>query len=254
MNFNVALFVATFLIMTSLFAVVVTVSRRQRQAKDEELRQAASARGWKFEAVTEKGYRVHRWSGTTEGVSWIAEQLRHTAGGNKRSRRRHISRWHAAYRPGINGAIIAMGLPTGKEDLGGTAIGAGDGFFAKMAQKAAGFAFDKAVDVYFGAEAGQQVDAGSMHRIDAEKIPGFILMAADTDEAARVLALGLQQSLIDATRDKASALSDEDRPWVLLRPNAISLARMELYRDVTEVERFTRAGVALTRSFKFGHR
>jgi hypothetical protein len=29
---------------------------------------------------------------------------------------------------------------------------------------------------------------------------------------------------------------------------------MELYRDVAEVERFTRAGVALTHAFKFGRR
>jgi hypothetical protein len=68
------------------------------------------------------------------------------------------------------------------------------------------------------------------------------------------LAQGLQQTLIDGTSDKASALSDDDRPWVLLRPNAISLARMKRLRDVTEVERFTRAGVTLTRSFRFGHK
>jgi hypothetical protein len=254
MSFNVAILVATAIIMTSLFGVAILFSRRQRQAKEDEIRQASSARGWKFEIVVDKGYRIHRWRGTTDGVSWVAEQLQHTAGGNNRSRRRHISRWHGSFSPGIAAPILAMGLPKGKESLGGTTIASGDGFFAKMAQKAAGFAFDKAVDLYFGAEIGNEVDAAAMHRVDGEKIPGFIIMAADKEEGSRMLAQGLDSALLAGTSDKASALSDEDRPWILLRPDSISLARMELYRDVAEVERFTRAGVALTHAFKFGRR
>lgn len=248
---NVAVVLAAFIIMTSVFVLIAVTSRRQRQAKEDEMRQAASARGWKFESVLEKGYRVHRWSGSTDGIAWVAESLRHTAGGNKRSRRRHISRWHGTFSPGINGAIAAMGVPKGKEVMG-EGIAQGEGFIVRLAQKAAGFAFDKALDMYFGEQAGKEVDAGTMHRVDGQRVPGMIIMAADKDEGTRVLAQGLERALLDGTRDQSSALSDEDRPWILLRPHALSLARMETFRDATELERFTRAGISLTRAFKFG--
>jgi hypothetical protein len=79
-------------------------------------------------------------------------------------------------------------------------------------------------------------------------------MAADKDEGARVLTRGLGKALVDASNDKSSVLSNEARPWILLRPNAVSLARMERFRDTAEIEQFVRAGVALTRAFKFGRR
>ena len=63
----------------------------------------------------------------------------------------------------------------------------------------------------------------------ANKIPGFIVMAEDKDEGARILAQGFEQAIVDASNDKASVLSNDDRPWILLRPNGISLARMERY-------------------------
>lgn len=41
-------------------------------------------------------------------------------------------------------------------------------------------------------------------------------------------------------------------PWVLVQTEGISMARMEWFRDVGEVDQFIRAGVALTRAFRFG--
>jgi hypothetical protein len=38
----------------------------------------------------------------------------------------------------------------------------------------------------------------------------------------------------------------------LLRPKAVSLARMDRFRDIDELDGFVRAGVALTRTSKFG--
>lgn len=254
MPFEASLLVAFFLIVGSIVAVTAMADSRRRAAQEDDLKQAASARGWKFESLNEKGYRVNRWSGTTDGVSWVAESLKHASRGHKGNRRMHIARWHGAWTPGINGAILAMGLPKGKEHVGNIAVAQGESWVAKMAQKAAGFALDKAIDVYFGDEAGKEIDAAATHRVDAEKIPGFVVMAADKDEGSRVLSQGLEKALLDAPNDKASALSDEDRPWILLRPKAISLARMENYRDVAEIERFIRAGVALTKVFTFGRR
>ena len=128
----------------------------------------------------------------------------------------------------------------------------GDGFFAKMAQKAMGFAFDKAVDVYFGKALGDEVDAGAMQRVDATRLPGFVVMAADAKEGARILSEGLERSLAEASARNQSVWSQKERPWVLLRPSGISLARLERFRDINELEHFVRAGIDLTRASKFG--
>jgi hypothetical protein len=79
-------------------------------------------------------------------------------------------------------------------------------------------------------------------------------MAADKDEGARILSQGLEKALLDATSDKGSVLAEESRPWILLRPTAISLARMERFRDISEIEGFVRAGVALARAPRFSYR
>jgi hypothetical protein len=251
MSFEAALILAFFILIVTMVGMGALIGSRKQAAREEELKSAASARGWQFESKLDKGYRVHRFTGSTDGVSWVAESLRQAAGGhNRQQRRRHIARWHGAWSPGVNKPIAVMGVPKGKEIMG-TNIAGGDGFFAKLAQKAVGFAFDKAVDVYFGAEIGRQVDAGKMQRVDGERVPGFIVMAEDKDEGARILSQGIEKAIVDASNDKASVLSNNDRPWILLRPNGISLARMERYRDINELDGFVRAGVALTRAFKF---
>ena len=63
---------------------------------------------------------------------------------------------------------------------------------------------------------------------------------------------GLEQSLTAAMHDPGSIFANEDRPWILFRPNGLSLARTEQFRDINQIDGFIRAGVALTRSSKFG--
>jgi hypothetical protein len=117
-----------------------------------------------------------------------------------------------------------------------------------------GFAFDKAIDVHFGKELGDQVEAETLHRVDSTKIPGYVVLAADKEEGTRVLSQGLEAALINATGDKSSLLSSDNRPWILIRPNGISLARLERIRDLDELDAFIRAGTSLTRAFTFGRR
>ncbi|MEO7156848.1 MAG: hypothetical protein ABI039_04755 [Vicinamibacterales bacterium] len=241
--------VAAFMVIASLIGLAIFAASRRRAAQEDELTRVASARGWSFESTLEKGYRVHRWSGTTDGISWIAESLRHT-GAKGQDRKRRIARWHGHRSPGITGAIVVMGLPTGKEDFAHS-LAEGDGVVATLVKKVAGFAFDKAIDAYFGDGPGKEVDAGAMHRI-ATQTPGFVVMAADKSEGACVLEQWLEHALIQASSDKGSVLSNDERPWILLRPKAISIARMERFRDVNEIESFIRAGVALTRTSRFG--
>lgn len=251
MSFEASLVVAFFIIFTAVIVVATRANRGKLQAQEEELKQGASARGWTFSSSHERGYRIYKFSGTTDGVAWEAESAKHVAGGNKRERRRHVARWHGKWAPGLSAPMVAMGVPKGKEVMS-FQVAQGDGFFARMAQKAVGFAFDKALDVYFGAEIGAEVDATTMKHVNEPSVPGFIFVAANVDEAKRLLAEGLQRALQEATNSNTNVLADDDRPTVLLRPNGISLARMEQFRDVQEVEQFVRAGVGLTRAFRFG--
>jgi hypothetical protein len=250
---NTAIVIASFIIFTAAFFILARLSKGRTQAKEDDLQKAASLRGWAFGKKNERGYRIYTFSGTTDGIAWEAESAKLLAGGNRRERRRHIARWHGKWSPGVSGPIVGMGVPKGKEVMG-TTIAAGDGFFAKMAQKAAGLMFDKAIDVYFGKEIGDQIDAGELRRIETPSVPGFILMAKDVNEGGRILTDGLQQALVDASNDKANVLSEEDRPWVLVRPQGVSLARMEQIRQIDELEQFVKAGVGLTRAFRFGRR
>jgi len=248
MSFSAAIVIATFVLTTTAMVLLVMTASRKRAAQEEERKRAASTRGWQFESTTERGYRVHRWTGTTEGVPWRAESLHYTSG-NRRQRRPNIARWHADWSPGINAPIVCMAVPKGKE-LHSTQMTSNDSFLGKLAQKAVGFAFDKAIDLYFGDVLGKELDAGAMHRVET-KLPGFIVMATSKDEGARILTQGLEQSLTAATDDPSSVFSNEDRPWILFRPKGISLARTAEFRDVDEIDSFVHSGLALTRSSKF---
>jgi hypothetical protein len=248
---DAAVILAFFIIFTTVVIVAIRQNRGKMQAQEEELKTAASTRGWTFSSAHERGYRIHKFSGTTDGVAWEAESAKLVTGGNKHGRRRHVSRWHGRFSPGVTAPLVAMGVPKGKEVMD-FQVAQGDGFFARMAQKAAGFAFDKALDVYFGPEIGAEVDATTMKHISEPSVPGFIFVAGNVDEAKRILAEGLQRTLLDATNSNTNVFADNDRPSILLRPHGVSLARMEEFRDVRELEQFVTAGVGLTRAFRFG--
>jgi hypothetical protein len=246
-----AILVAIFIITTAFILVLSRFSKGQLQAKEDELRKAATLRGWTFGKKNDRGYRIYTFSGVTDGIAWEAESAKLVAGGNRRERRRHVARWHGKWSPGVSNPIVAMGVPKGKEVMT-TKIAQGNGFFAQMAQKAAGYAFDMAIDIYFGKEIGTAIDATTLKHVEQPSVPGYIFMAGDADEARRVLGEGLQRALTDATNDKGNVLSDDDRPYLLLRPQGISLARMEQFRQIEELEQFIKAGVGLARSFRFG--
>lgn len=249
MSFDTALIVATFILFTTFFFGLVFISSRRRKAQEEELQRAASSRGWKFESVRERGYRIHRWTGTTEGVAWTAESLDLVSGGNKRHRRRQIGRWRGQWATGPEQPILFMGMPKGAE-VPAFAVAQGDGAFAQMAAKAAGWAFDKVVDVYFGHDIGEQVDATVMRRVNVN-LPGFIVMATDASDGDRFLAQGFERAIGNASNSTTTLLGDNDRPWILMRKQDLTLARMEKLRTIDEIDAFIQAGVALTRVPRF---
>jgi hypothetical protein len=251
MSSEAATLLAVFIIVTSIIIVLSRLSKARIQAKEEELQKSVALRGWTFSSKLDRGYRIYTFSGTTDGVAWEAESAKLVAGGNKRQRRRHVARWHGKFSPGVSATIVAMGVPKGKEVMTHK-IAQGDGLFARMAQKAAGYALDMGIDIYFGKEIGRQIDAQTLQHVEEPAVPGYIFMAENPDEAKRILAAGLQRALLDATSDKNNVLSEQDRPYLLLRPHSISMARMERIRDVGELDQFVKAGVGLTRAFRFG--
>lgn len=256
MTFDAALVAATMILSTTVFIMIVVVSRRRLAAKEEELRQQASMRGWTFQRARDGAVRVRRWSGTTDGVAWIAESLEGSQGGTHHrggTRTGTVTRWRTAPdwmapRGALPAApIVLMGVPEGKGPPM-PAAPEGEGWAVKLAQKAVGFAFDKMIDIFFGKEPGADVDAGAMKRVTDDSIPGYVVMAADPDAATRLLFQGLGSALKSAAANSSSLLSDTNRPWILLWPKGIVLARMEKAASTEQVERLMRAGVALVRA------
>ncbi len=252
MSTDGVLILGSFVVVASLVVVLMVASYRRRKAIDEELRQAASARGWQFESLTEGGFFVRRWRGTTDSVAWTAESLRAVRrGSNSRHRRRRAARWRTATGLGMTTPIVCIGVPAGKETPD-FAVAQGDGWLAQLAQKAAGMALDMAVDMYFGEALGREVDAGALRRVSGVSIPGFIVMAGDPDEAGRLLGQGLKNALVDATNDRSSVFSEADRPWILIARSGVAIGRMEPLVTTADLEAFVSAGVRLTRAATFG--
>jgi hypothetical protein len=261
MTFDAAIVIATVILSITLLITIVVVSRRRLAARLEEMRQQASMRGWTFQRGREGAFRVQRWTGTTDGVGWIAESVESNQGGTHgraAARGRRVTRWRTApsWTPPRGAAlaapIVVMGVAEGKEKQTLPAAPRGDGWAAKLAQKAVGFAFNKSIEAYFGKEAGGEVDAGALRRVKDDSIPGYVVMAGDPDAATRLLFQGLSAALTSAAANSSSILSEKERPWILLSNHGLTLARLERASSAERVERFVRAGVALTRGLTAG--
>ena len=253
MPYEAALAIAIIILVGTFVGMVALISRRRRQAKEDDMAREAASRGWQFDSRFEHGERIRRWRGTTDGISWVTESVSSAKSGNHPDRRRQTSRWHGAFNPGIGKPIVMIGVPPGKETPA-FSVAEGDGVIAKLAQKAAGFAFDKGIKTYFGADTAAEVSADALHHVAQPVMPGYIVMAGDADEAARVLSEGFGRVVQAGGADSTSLLGADDRPWILLRPNGVSIARMEPIREAHDIERLVRAGVDLSGGFTFGRR
>jgi hypothetical protein len=252
---DLVVFLVPCALITVAIVVAAVINGRQQAAHEEELARGASARGWKFETEKQGAYKIERFHGDTEGVEWVAESLRRVSGGRARHHSRlKVGRWHGRWSPGVNAPIVCFGLPKGTEAPEfPKGPEEGDGVFARMVQKAAGLAFDMALDELFGKEAGADVEAGKLRPVEIA-LPGFVVMAESEEEARRVLSDGLERALRDGSHELGSALALDNPPSVLIRPKGISLARTEQIQTINELESFIKAGVGLTRAFKFGRR
>jgi hypothetical protein len=202
-------------------------------AKEKKLKQEAAARGWTIERRLEQGNHVHSWAGTTDGVSWTAD-----SGPRGRGSKLSISRWHADWPTGLAGPVLCVGVNNGE------ALPEGDDLISRLRRHNLATGFGASLDSCFGAGVCQEIDGDALKRIDRGEVPGVVVAALDPDEGGRVLS-GMRQAL--------STLPFDDMR-ILLRPNGISLARYEEFRDASNVEVFIRTGLALKNAFMFVRR
>lgn len=232
-----------------MVAVVWWFSRfeRQRQARREEtLRADSQARGWRFEVADEGAFRLVRWQGQTDGVTWTAEYRRgERSEGSSGSGRTHRVHWWADGFQGPTSPVMGMGVPMGKE-ASALEIAQGDGLLSRMAQKAAGLALDAALDVRFGQDAGGQVNARELRMVKDVAVKGYIVMAVDAGVAARWISSRMASTLADQMTVPGGALADDTaRPWWLWLGRRLYLSMFRPVNSVQDMERLVRAGVAL---------
>lgn len=251
MDLTVFVFLALFALVALGMWMATRSARRQREQAQGQLAADAAARGWTFESGTEGLFDLQRWSGQTDGHRWTAEYRRGRHRKGSARTRTHRLRWWTEGFGGSATPILLIGVPRGKE-LTAAPLTPGDGLLASMAQKAAGFALDQALDAHFGEALGRQVDARDLRMVDGVELPGFIVMAADGAQARFWLEqAGHRQALLAQVGDAASAFSDEqDRPWVLLLGRHLTLAQPVPVRRTDDLERLVRAGVALAEAFR----
>ncbi|MDH4066198.1 MAG: hypothetical protein OEW19_17490 [Acidobacteriota bacterium] len=246
MSFQLALVLSAVMVVGAVVVLVIRMEGRRQAAVEDQLRGEASARGWTFQTDREPGFRVRRWTGTTDGIAWSAESRRSARQRRHRGQGAQRMRWWADTVRGPSGAVLFLGVPEGDSGPSFT-VAAGGGVLARLAQKATGLVFDHAVDLYFGREAGAQVDAGALEKVDGQVPPGYFVMAADRAEGARVLFSGMSEAMRAVDSDLRPEDPEESRPWVLLLPRRVSIARMDPIRSTAELERVARAGAALVR-------
>ncbi len=228
----------------SVGVVVVLVRRRgqHHQHREDSMRAAALAQGWSFDSQDSGPMAVTRWQGTTEGTRWTLEYRRSRSTRRTRHAHTHRAVWWADTFRGPTSPVLFIGVEAGQENpfmkLEGSV-----GMLATMAQKAAGFALDKALDAHFGEEAGRQVDARLLKPLEAAGLQGFLVMAVDVPQAVWMLGDGWQKPL--QTLAQTSGGNAADRPWVLVLPRRVYMARAAPVRTEQDAQAMVNEGLAL---------
>lgn len=238
----------TLVFVGAIAVVMLWIARGERQSlaqKEADWRADAGVRGWAFEVGRDGEMQLMRWTGQTDGMAWTLEYRR---GRHKRrstnDRAQRVRWWTDAFHGPIE-PILCLGVSRGQEQPA-VKLAQGEGLFATLAQKAAGAVLDKTLDVYFGEEAGRQIDARELKMVDEVKQAGYIVMAADPGVAAHWLGDGRGDALTALVNDSHSALHpDVGRPWVLWQGRRVMLAAMRSVDKPDDVAKWVQAGVAL---------
>jgi hypothetical protein len=245
------LFLSVLLPIVGLAIAIIWLGGRQRQhlaQRETQWRADAAERGWTFDRLTEGAFELMRWQGTTDGVTWTLEYRRGRHRSSGTSERAHRMRWTSKVFQGPSSPVLCIAMKKGQEQPA-LQLAQGDGTLATLARKVAGAALDKTLDVYFGQEAGQQIDARRLVPLPNVAQTGYFVMAEDLASASHWLQGGPGAQMDKEANAPGSALfADEGRPWVLWVGTQVMLANMRPVRDTHEVALLVNAGVSLTKA------
>ena len=243
------------LVNITFFALIFLVARVVRRASQrkvaelaERLKPEASMRGWQVTTEYRSDHvRVIRWSGRDFDIQWIGEDLYRKRGQRPNRQVMELTRWQTVERRGPAGTIFLMGLPEGTEVPKAQEV---SGLIESLALKAALFALDKGIDLYFGADIGKDVDARELKRVEEVEplLNGYAVFAQHQHEAAQVLRNGVAAAVAQTIDAGPESMKGYRRPWILIWKRGVVIGRMGSTRTAAELEPFVKAGVAITRA------
>jgi hypothetical protein len=235
-----------------VFIVVARLLWRANKRKVEELadrlKPEASTRGWQVSTeLRSNNVRVIRWSGREFDIQWIGEDLYRKRGQRPHNQVMEVTRWHTVDRRGPAGTIFLMGVPEGTQLPKVQEV---NGVFESLALKAAFFALDKGLDLYFGDEVGKEIDASTLERVEEVEplLKGYAVFAERTHEAADVIRNGVHKAIAETIDAGLESMQGYRRPWILIWKRGVVIARMGATRTAAELEPVVRAGIAITRA------
>ena len=221
---------------------------RKVEAMAARLRPEASARGWQVTSEYVNQTRTIRWTGRDFDVQWVGEDVHRKRGQRSNTNVLEVTRWKTVGTRGPSGAIFLMGLPEGTQVPKAQAV---DGFLQSMAVKAAMFALDKGIDMYFGADIGKAIDAQKLERVEQVEpvFDGYAVFAENSHEAASLIRnSGIDKAVAAAIDGGPESMKGYRRPWILIWKGGVAISKIGSTRSAAELEPILKAGLALTRA------
>jgi hypothetical protein len=248
-SFQAALIVSVAIIAVTFAVLLSRLAVGRRDATEAAMKAAASTRGWMFTVAVDRMTRVHRWTGTTDGVSWTAESRRIRQRGRGRNRPyEHRAWWSGELASGPASPILLMGVSTGRQRSVAFGVG-GIGVVAGLAHKAATWAMGSSLANRFGDALAATVNEESLRPVEGAPA-GYVATATDPSAAERLLSASLGGALESGSHDSSSALASDPRPSILLTATSASVAIDDALRTAGDVERLVRAGVAVVTALR----
>ena len=214
------------------------LAKKAQAGSIASLAQSAAAHGWKFEHSSKIGQFRRKWSGTTDGIDWVAS---HTGLKNNSADQvywNHTFRWRAALENGPSSPLILI-HERSKLDGVDEKLQVLPGIIRGLAAKA----IDHVASVFFGPEAAD-VDLSSWAVVEGHKIPGMRVMAPVADARAFSLARRLAPAIIS---ESATLAAGGTPPVILVKPDAAHLATTS---DISfaDMEQAVRLGVGIVKT------
>jgi hypothetical protein len=208
MGVGVVFVVATVAMIVGVFKMLTAVSKSGEQTAGQH----AAASGWTFETSSQGGSIDRRWTGTTRGVPWTASYR--AINNQTEEYRRHEFRWAAAITAGPASPILLVHQQSALAKLD-AARKATPAFLSGLVEAAS----DKALDVFFGREAGDKVDLARLQTVEGHGLAGWQLMAQNGTEGLVLIERSLKARLAGHTIPGGA-----EAPVVLLLQDGVHLA------------------------------